>query len=247
MHLTAAQEFHELNTRYGGEVASASRASGLALMLYDTSAASPAIHFLHNSGIPESVVTSYSSQWFTCDPLLPDAGCHDEVMRHSSIVAPANSVAEANEVYFSRLGRAGFVEAAALSRPLGRSFHLVVGLLAHRQQFRGSLSVDRVTGQVDQWLAQGSDYLVDACLHIALHRPAAPPVAPVAPVSMTRREQQLVNELLRGSSNKQIAADLHLSIYTIENYLSRLYRKFAVHSRTALLAALRQSAAARGG
>ena len=57
------------------------------------------------------------------------------------------------------------------------------------------------------------------------------------PPALTPREQQVVNALARGYSNKQIAAQLSLSEYTIENHFKRLFKKFGVNNRTALLSA----------
>lgn len=242
MHLSAAQEFRELNSRYSGEIAKASRASGLALMLYDLSQPAASMHFLYDRGIPRSLVASYSSQWFACDPLLPEPGCGGDIARRSVIRVPDEPAStELNQVYYRNLGGAGYVEAAALSRPVGRSFYLVVGMLSHQQRRSGSICAERAAPQLDRWLSESRDFVVEVSLRKALDGGAEEGVLPVVPVSLTPREKQLVEALLQGRSNKQIASDLQLSEYTIENYLSRLYRKFSVHSRTALLASLRQS------
>ncbi|MDX1506282.1 MAG: LuxR C-terminal-related transcriptional regulator, partial [Spongiibacter sp.] len=54
----------------------------------------------------------------------------------------------------------------------------------------------------------------------------------------TKREQQVICEVLQGRSNKEIAEVLSLSYYTVENHLRRIYKKFGVHSRTALVSML---------
>ena len=41
-----------------------------------------------------------------------------------------------------------------------------------------------------------------------------------------------------GLSNKQVAAQLYLSVYTVEAHLSRVYAKLGVRSRTQLARAL---------
>lgn len=58
------------------------------------------------------------------------------------------------------------------------------------------------------------------------------------PESLTSSELELLRQLRLGASNKQISASLHLSEGTVKVYLSNLYGKLGVSSRTqALLAA----------
>ncbi len=51
---------------------------------------------------------------------------------------------------------------------------------------------------------------------------------------LTRREAEVMQLLLQGKTNKQIAESLFLSIHTIKNHLQRIYEKYQVHSRTEL-------------
>ncbi|MBI5379913.1 MAG: helix-turn-helix transcriptional regulator, partial [Nitrospirae bacterium] len=55
---------------------------------------------------------------------------------------------------------------------------------------------------------------------------------------LSRREQQIVQYLLRGHGNKEIAAHLGLSENTIKGYLKLLMRKLGVGSRSGILALL---------
>jgi len=48
---------------------------------------------------------------------------------------------------------------------------------------------------------------------------------------ITGREKQILRLVGKGFSNKEIAYDLSLSIYTIENHLSKIYRKLNVKDR----------------
>ena len=50
-------------------------------------------------------------------------------------------------------------------------------------------------------------------------------------VQLTPREKELLGLLSRGYSNKEIAAELSLSIETIHGYLKNVYKKMHVHSR----------------
>jgi DNA-binding NarL/FixJ family response regulator len=48
---------------------------------------------------------------------------------------------------------------------------------------------------------------------------------------LTRRELELLIHLARGSSNKTIAAELHLSLNTVRNYVQSVLTKLGAHSK----------------
>lgn len=52
---------------------------------------------------------------------------------------------------------------------------------------------------------------------------------------LTDRERQLLRLLLQGADNARIAATLHLGEQTVRSYLSRLYTKLGVHTRSAAI------------
>ncbi len=52
-------------------------------------------------------------------------------------------------------------------------------------------------------------------------------------LGLTRREQQLVEMIGRGSTNKEIAGDLGLSEQTVKNHIHRVLRKLGVRDRLA--------------
>lgn len=54
--------------------------------------------------------------------------------------------------------------------------------------------------------------------------------------SLTAREEDVLARLLRGFTDKQIAADLSLSPYTVHQHARAVYRKLGVSGRTELLA-----------
>ena len=55
-----------------------------------------------------------------------------------------------------------------------------------------------------------------------------------ASVSFTGREQQVLNLLLDGRSNREIALSLKIEERTVKSYVTRLMRKMGVRNRTAL-------------
>lgn len=54
-----------------------------------------------------------------------------------------------------------------------------------------------------------------------------------AKLGLTPRQQQLVGFLARGMTNKEIAANLHLSEYTVKNHVHRIMRQLNADSRYA--------------
>jgi DNA-binding CsgD family transcriptional regulator len=58
-----------------------------------------------------------------------------------------------------------------------------------------------------------------------------PPIRRLAP-----REQQIIDLISRGQTDKAIAAELSLSVRTVRTHLERLYRKQYLHSRAEAVA-----------
>jgi DNA-binding CsgD family transcriptional regulator len=56
--------------------------------------------------------------------------------------------------------------------------------------------------------------------------------------TLSTRQWEVVTRLVRGERVKDIAAELYLSPTTVRNHLTAIYRKFGVHSQTALMAKL---------
>jgi DNA-binding NarL/FixJ family response regulator len=68
--------------------------------------------------------------------------------------------------------------------------------------------------------------------HRASHVPAADPDA------LTARERALARLVHEGRTNQQIARALHISVKTVEAYLTRVYRKTSCSSRVELAVAV---------
>ncbi len=52
-----------------------------------------------------------------------------------------------------------------------------------------------------------------------------------APVKLTGREQEVLAHVAGGATNREIAAELHLSPHTVKEHTSALYRKLGVRNR----------------
>lgn len=68
--------------------------------------------------------------------------------------------------------------------------------------------------------------------------PERPPVPPEMPAAwpVTRAERRVLELLVRGLSNRELAAELHVSVNTIQTHLAHAYEKLGVQSRSQLLA-----------
>jgi DNA-binding NarL/FixJ family response regulator len=64
---------------------------------------------------------------------------------------------------------------------------------------------------------------------------------------LSRRECELLPLVARGWTNKQIAADLHLSEQTVKNHLRRMLRKVGAANRMAMVERCRHAARAAAG
>jgi DNA-binding NarL/FixJ family response regulator len=53
-------------------------------------------------------------------------------------------------------------------------------------------------------------------------------------VKMTRREQDVIELIARGRSNKEIASELNIAVYTVKSHVHHILEKLALHSRLEL-------------
>ncbi|TAE77158.1 MAG: DNA-binding response regulator [Verrucomicrobia bacterium] len=72
------------------------------------------------------------------------------------------------------------------------------------------------------------------------HPTVAPIPAQAAEVSLTDREQAVLDLVLEGFPYKQIADRLELSVYTVNFHIRNIYGKLQVHSRSEAVAKLRK-------
>ncbi len=84
----------------------------------------------------------------------------------------------------------------------------------------------------------------------AARRGSAPSAAArdgaAAPGLLTRREEEVAARASAGRSNARIAAELHLSVRTVEGYLQSAFGKLGINSRTELAAALEKAGTGTG-
>ncbi len=73
--------------------------------------------------------------------------------------------------------------------------------------------------------------LSSALFRFASQQPEAEPTLWGAELGLSRREQQLVHLLRQGLTNKEIAAQLHLSEQTVKNHVHNIMRKVGANDR----------------
>jgi LuxR family maltose regulon positive regulatory protein len=151
----------------------------------------------------------------------------DDVRIAHASVAPASvahaSATQASVAHASTAQASVAHASAALSLPLETTSTTMTAMESDKGGLPNEIPLEYV------------DKLIEACPVRAI--PAAKN-EPVEQESLTRSELELLRQLRLGASNKQISAALHLSEGTVKVYLSNLYGKLGVSSRTqALLAA----------
>ncbi|MCW2992088.1 MAG: two component transcriptional regulator, LuxR family [Solirubrobacterales bacterium] len=57
------------------------------------------------------------------------------------------------------------------------------------------------------------------------------PAAEPSPSTLSTREQQVLDDLASGATNREIAAHMHLSPHTVKEHVSSLYRKLGARNR----------------
>ena len=56
----------------------------------------------------------------------------------------------------------------------------------------------------------------------------------IAAVKMTSREQDVIRHIAAGKSNKEIASELNIAVYTVKSHLHNILEKLALHTRLEL-------------
>jgi DNA-binding CsgD family transcriptional regulator len=85
-------------------------------------------------------------------------------------------------------------------------------------------------------IARGEQYLSAVLATAILQKRQSKSIMTKAEIStieeLTEREREILDLLAQGLSNKMIAAQLYLSVRTVEGHLANIYLRLGVHSRT---------------
>lgn len=81
------------------------------------------------------------------------------------------------------------------------------------------------------------DIEVDGFRCVLIQRPPRSLLMP-PPVALSPREQEIARMVAKGYPNKTIAAVLDISVWTVSSHLRRIFAKYGVASRAAMVARL---------
>lgn len=116
-----------------------------------------------------------------------------------------------------------------------------------REGGRAGVARARVRGSDGHWLTLHASCLTTTDgkadrVAVVISPAGAPDLRPLLYSSrrLTPSERQVTELVLQGRSTKQIAGELYLSPYTVQDRLKSIFEKFGVHSRRELVACLHQ-------
>jgi DNA-binding CsgD family transcriptional regulator len=129
-------------------------------------------------------------------------------------------------------------DAIRATSDLSMPFELARTQLVHGQilrRRRQKLAASRVLGEAVQTFTELGCPLWSAQAAAELDRLG---LRRGSPDELTPTEEQVVRLVLDGRANDEVAAALYISARTVENHLSRIYRKLGIRSRAELLRAM---------
>ena len=215
-----------------------SGANNLCLFVYSARPKTTGVNFLCHYGMTEKVHRDYSAGLWAHDPFLLSlaGGCLSPTLLERRELEGCNDV---SRPYWQYIDQVGYKDIVASIHPFSDEVFLVGGLMVQAAGSScDSIKSGKVLEELDMLVSSAVGDMVDQGLRMLFPTGglAAKATALNAPaVYLTPRERDVVLALKEGRGNKQIAASLSLSEYTIENHFKRLFRKFAVSNRTALL------------
>ncbi|MCW1383594.1 LuxR C-terminal-related transcriptional regulator [Novosphingobium sp. KCTC 2891] len=210
----------------------------------DQSAEQARLSYVHHFGVSGEAQHTYAARGvFMADPFARTSTCETQFIRWGD--PRIDALADESDDYRAFLAQHDIGVVGALSRRVTSRLSLIVGThCTSRSPQRPAVPI----GLLERRLRDLSDMVVshlfeDLLTHsagqIAL-RSALPCASgrPGAEASLSRRESQIAALICEGKQNKQVAYQLAISEFTVENHLRRMYRKLGIHSRAALVAQL---------
>ena len=226
--------------QFAQDIMGRSGANNFCLFLFSARPEQAGVHFFCHYGMSAQIKTVYSQGLWAHDPFLnhiKQHGADKQVAVLDRCQFEGND--QQGDSYWNYINRVGYRDIVSVIHPYTPEIFLVGGLMGQdRGREYGEISATHsVIDDLDRFVGDAASQLMSSL--VAPLFVLEPPVVE-ATQALSPRERDVVNALQAGYGNKQIAAALSLSEYTIENHFKRLFRKFSVHNRTALLAAVQQ-------
>lgn len=228
-------EFSKLNTDYAKLAQKKSHTDGSCLYLLFTGKQTKQPDFFFRNGtITPRLSSSFTQNIFMHDPHIMKASLLTsdslKISNHHHYKEFFNQHASKSlRRYWHFLLTSGIKETATYIQAITPNILLVTGLVSSKDNDR--IKLEDTIPILQEWTEESRKFLIEYALHKAFF-PAE--LSTQLLPQLSKREQQVMHLLHQGYSNKEIAHSLSLSVYTIENYLRKMYQKFEVHNRTAL-------------
>lgn len=181
----------------------------------------PHIAAIATVGVAEAVTTAYLAYFQRYDPAL---ACLGDPSRFADFPDPVSPETRASFQHYVR----GFLEPHGLHQHLGFMLRDPSGRHVwvfnfHRNRRNAAFdALHHARARLLRSVLQGQAALVVGA------------ASGTDPVMLSERELAVARAVGQGLSNKQIAAELAISVRTVENHLRVIYRKLNIHSRTQL-------------
>jgi len=228
--------------QFAQDIMSRSGANNFCLFLFSARPERAGVHFFCHYGMSAKIKSVYSQGLWAHDPFLnhiKQQGGNKEVAVLDRCQFEGSD--SEGDSYWNYINRVGYRDIVSVIHPYTPDIFLVGGLMGQdRGREYGEISATHsVIDDLDHFVGESATALMSSLIAPILS--AAPVATAVGQgLSLSPRERDVVKALQGGYGNKQIAAALSLSEYTVENHFKRLFRKFSVNNRTALLAAVQQ-------
>ncbi|MDF1690795.1 MAG: LuxR C-terminal-related transcriptional regulator [Zhongshania sp.] len=226
--------------QFAQDIMGRSGANNFCLFLFSARPAQAGVHFFCHYGMSAQIKTVYSQRLWAHDPFLnhikqQGANTQATVLDRGQLEGNDNQ----GDSYWNYINRVGYRDIVSVIHPYTPEIFLVGGLMGQDRgrQYGEVTATHSVIDDLDNFVGEAASELISSLIAPML---TIEPVGAAAGLALTSRERDVIKALQVGYGNKQIAAMLSLSEYTVENHFKRLFRKFAVHNRTALLATVQQ-------
>jgi DNA-binding CsgD family transcriptional regulator len=229
--------------QFAQDIMGRSGANNFCLFLFSARPERAGVHFFCHYGMSTQIKTVYSQGLWAHDPFLnhiKQHGADKQVAVLDRCQFEGND--QQGDSYWNYINRVGYRDIVSVIHPYTPEIFLVGGLMGQdRGREYGEISATHsVIDDLDHFVGESATELMSSLIAPLLAAEPSNGPAIEQALSLSPRERDVINVLQAGYGNKQIAAALSLSEYTIENHFKRLFRKFNVHNRTALLAVVQQ-------